>query len=243
LVSGPYAAQIGMNSTRNVFGPGNRANATIGRAVRLGVMNALGYRAGSLDGSAFGSQARYTAHFAERTPEAPWEPLNVRLGYDAADTTVTVAITDAPRQLNNMMSSDPQEILRMLAAGMKDTTHQGAGQGLAYFVILGPEHEHILRTAGYTQRDIVGHLEASTRVRSADLAAAGVPLTSSGAPLQPVELEQHVSYLGEDGTLPMAASGQVILSTAGGHGSGWSHVIYGYAYAVVSRPVTEKVNI
>jgi hypothetical protein len=243
LVSGPYASRIGMNSTRNIFGPGNRANATIGRAIRLGVMNALGYRPGAMDGSAFGNQARYTAHFAERTPGEPWLPFNVRLGYDSSETSVTVAVTDAPRQLHNMISSDASDILNMLAAGMKDPTHQGAGQGIPYIVVLGPEHELILRSAGYTQDDVIEYLEASTRMRPDELAAAGVPMTATGEPLQPVEHQEHVSYVGSDGKLPMASPGQIILTTAGGHGSGWSHVIFGYAYAAVSRPVTEKVEL
>ena len=243
VVSGPYAATIDMNSTRNVFGPGNVANATMGRAVRLGVMNALGYRPGYLDGSAFGSQARYTAHFAERRPESPWQPLNVRLGFDAEDTTVTVALTDAPRQLNNMMSSRADDILRMLVSGLKEPSHQGAGQGIPYIVALGPEHEQILREAGWTQDGICDHLEEESRLYPEELAAAGVPMTRTGLPLQPVEFEAPMSYLGSDGKLPMAAPGQVILTTAGGHGSGWSHVIFGYAYAAVSRPVTEKVEL
>jgi hypothetical protein len=47
LVNGPVRERIGLNSKGNVFGSGFRANATIGRAIRLSAINAFGLRPAS----------------------------------------------------------------------------------------------------------------------------------------------------------------------------------------------------
>jgi hypothetical protein len=238
IVSGPYASVIGMNATRNVFGPGNHANATIGRAVRLGVMNALNYRSGEMDGAAFGNQARYTAHFAEKPPLEPWQPLNVRMGYAASTTTVTVTLTDAPRQVNNWFNNDPECVLATLGAAMRDPSHMGAGQGNPFVVVIGPEHEQILVQAGWSQEAVRERLVQLSRTTAAELSAAGRPVGETG---WPILLDTSHAEFDSDGMLPMARWEDLILVTAGGNGSGWSHVIFGYAYSEVARPVTKEV--
>ncbi len=81
IVSGPIAREIGMNARHNALGQGNRANATIGRALRLVAMNVLGSKPGESDASSFGHPGKFTLCFAEDPPPAPWEPLRVELGY------------------------------------------------------------------------------------------------------------------------------------------------------------------
>lgn len=237
IVSGPYAAAIGMNAGHNLFGPGNRANATIGRAIRLGVRNALGYVTGGLDGSAFGNQARYTAHFAESPPPAPWLPLNRRLGYPAESTTVTVAVTDAPRQMTHIRSGDPENVLRMIATAMRDPTHCAAGRESTYIVAIGPEHAQILLDAGLTQEEICRTLTVRSRISPEELSRAGVPLNQNRGILD----DHHNVPLGEDGRFPSTTEDRVILVTAGGTGAGWSHIIYGYAPFYVSSAITTEV--
>ena len=90
IVSGPIAAEIGMNARHNALGPGNRANATIGRALRLVAMNVLGSKPGESDASSFGHPGKFTLCFAEDPPPAPWLPLSEQLGYAREDTTVTM---------------------------------------------------------------------------------------------------------------------------------------------------------
>ena len=80
VVSGPIAAEIGMNARHNALGQGNRANATIGRALRLIATNALGSRPGESDASSFGHPGKFTLCFAEDPPPAPWQPLSVGSG-------------------------------------------------------------------------------------------------------------------------------------------------------------------
>lgn len=236
-VSGPYAEAIGMNGGHNVFGPGNRANATIGRAVRLGVMNALGYRPGSLDGSAFGSQARFFAHFAERTPPEGWAPLNVRSGFTPDATTVTVAVTDAPRQVTHIRTGDAENVLRMFAAAMRDPSHCAAGRESTYFVVIGPEHAELLAGAGLSPRAVSEQLAQRSRITPEELSLGGMPMGPDRVPLG----EQGRVTLGADGKLANANADEVFVVTAGGTGAGWSAVIYGYAPSAVFRPVTKQV--
>jgi hypothetical protein len=237
VVSGSYAAAIGMNSGHNLFGPGNRPNATIGRAVRLGVMDVLGYRPGVLDGAAFGSQARYTAHFAEAP--GPWRPLRERLGFDPESTTVTVAVTDAPRQVTHILSGDADNVLAMLTAAMKDPSHSAAGRGTTFFLVLGPEHTGILHAAGWTPESIAAHLAETTRITPEELAAGGAPL---GPDRLPVEHGRRMT-LRADGTLPTAEADEIHVVTAGGTGAGWSAVVFGYTHTGVFRPVTKEVRL
>ncbi len=237
IVSGRYAEQVGMNSGHNLFGPGNRANATMGRAVRLGLMNALGYRRGQLDGSAFGSQARYTAHFAESPPTPPWEPLHVRCGFDAGATTVTVAVTDAPRQVSHFLTGEADRVLAALAACMRDAQHF-PGFGSVFFVVLGPEHAGIVQAAGWSQAAVCEHLAEATRLTVAEVEAAGVPLDDRAWPW----IHEH-GGVGPDGKLTVTRPELITLATAGGTGAGWSHVIYGYSPATVFRAVTKEVVV
>jgi hypothetical protein len=231
IVSGPYADVIGMNSGHNMLGPGNRPNATIGRAVRLGLRNGLDYRTGQLDGAAFGNQARYTAHFAERTQSA-WHPLRVRHGYPRSATTVTVAVTDAPRQLMHGVSDDARRVMQMFAEGMRDLSHVASGAASAYFLLVGPEHESILVSGGWTPERMAEHLAKVTRVTPAQLEAAGVPFGS-----------RHWDVVEADGKVPSARAEDIAVVSAGGAGAGWSQILFGYAPAHVFRPVTKEVRV
>lgn len=230
VVSGPYAREIGMSSEHELVGPGSRANATIGRAVRLGIRNALGYRSGALDASAFGTQARFTAHFAEREPPSGWAPLRVRLGYPEAATTVTVAMTDAPRQVSHNRSGDAANVLRALGTCMRDLSHVAAARPSAYFLVLGPEHTTVLENASWTPDTIAEHLSIATRTSVDELEAAGVPYTADRFSPD------------ADGLLATAHPEDLFVITAGGAGAGWSHVVFGYAPTFVFRPVTKVVR-
>src|SRR5437764_18623 len=80
---------IGLNSKGNVFGSGFRANATIGRAIRLTAINAFGLRPHELDQATQGNPAKYTACIAENEEESPWPPFHVEHGFQAPESTVT----------------------------------------------------------------------------------------------------------------------------------------------------------
>src|SRR5437868_3871478 len=90
VINGPMRAELGFNSTGNIFGPGDRVNATVGRALRLIVMNVLGIRPHEFDQSTQGTATKYFCCIAENEEDSPWEPLHVDRGFAPSDSTVTV---------------------------------------------------------------------------------------------------------------------------------------------------------
>ena len=84
IVNGPIARELGMNNGHNLFGPGWRANATMGRAVRLIMRNTIGTLPGTLDQSSLGHPGKYSYCIAENEEDSPWSPLHTSRGFQAA---------------------------------------------------------------------------------------------------------------------------------------------------------------
>lgn len=234
VVSGPMAAEVGMNGGHNALGPGNRANATIGRALRLVAMTVLDARPGRMDASSMGHPGKYTLCFAEDPPPASWEPLRVALGYQPEDTTVTLMPTEGPRQVANHLNGDGRGVLSTFAAAMRNpaTFIVGkAGQGL---VIVGPEHMTALVESGIGRAEAAEILAAESRVSPAELEAAGV-IIETGA--------QHDMTPGPDGLLPTVAGAEdVLIVSAGGAGAGWSAYVPSWAPRMHARATTRRVR-
>ena len=119
VVNGPVRTAIGMNATHNALGQGNRANATIGRAVRLVLINVLGYLPGQLDRSTLGHPGKFTFCLAEDEDDSPWIPLAQEHGMPAGGSAVTVLACEAPRQVMNEWTDAPEDILETFAADMR----------------------------------------------------------------------------------------------------------------------------
>ena len=237
VVSGPLAAEAGMNSLHNLLGPGNRANATIGRALRLVVANVLGAKSGQLDASSIGNPGKYTLAFAEEPPPAPWEPLRVTLGYAAEDTTVTVVPTEGPRQIANHLNPSAEGILHTFAATMRDPATFITGKGGQCVVVLGAEHRAAVVEQGWSRTDVQEFLTRESRVTPEELARGGVLLEqNTGKDFTP----------GPDGKLrSMASPDDVFVVTAGGAGAGWSAYLPSWAPPThaKARAVTRRVRL
>ena len=234
VVSGPLAAEIGMNSRHNALGSGNRANATIGRAVRLVAVNVLGARTGAMDGSSLGHPGKYTLCLAEDPPPPPWSPLGVDLGFAVGDTTVTVLPTEAPHQIANHLNGDPAGVVATIAAAMRNPAQFAVGKGGQGLVVLGPEHASAIIDGGWTRPMVQQALWERSRIRPAELEAAGVVI-ERGA--------QHDMTPSPDGMLPtMASPDDIFVVTAGGAGGGWSAYLPSWAPVIHSRAATRRVG-
>ena len=234
VVSGPIADEIGMNARHNCLGPGNRANATIGRALRLTAMNVLGARSGELDASSIGHPGKYTFCFSEDPPPSPWRTLAEELGYDAGDTTVTLMPLEGPRQVAQQLNGTVEGVLRTVASVLKAPHNFVAGKRGQGLVILGPEHAGICIEAGWTQAQVREFLYEESKVTEAELNAAGV-LVDRGT--------QHQMFPDERGRLAsMASPDDIVLVTAGGEGAGWSAATPTWAPARISRAATRRVR-
>jgi hypothetical protein len=115
VVSGPYARTIRMHAGPGLFGPGFRANATIGRAIRLILMNVGGGWPGRGDMATQGSPAKFAYAIAEREDATPWEPLHVALGFKAEQSAVTVFGGEGPHNVNDHVSTTAPGILNNVA--------------------------------------------------------------------------------------------------------------------------------
>lgn len=234
VVSGPLAAEVGMNASHNALGPGNRANATIGRAVRLVARNVFGARVGDMDATSMGNPGKLTLCFAEQDPPAPWEPLRVQLGFDADDTTVTVMATEAPRQVANHLSEVPEDVARTFVSAIRVAASFPVGKGGQGIAVLCPEHSGALRDGGWSQARVREFLFRESRLPPDELVAHGVPLEVGS---------QHDMTPGADGLLPsLASADDVLLVTAGGPGPGWSAYLPAFAPAQHTRSVTRRVR-
>ena len=235
VVSGPLATAVGMNASHNALGSGNRANATIGRAVRLVARNVFGASTGDMDASSMGNPGKYTLCFAEEDPPSPWLPLRVRLGFAPDDTTVTVMATEGPRQIANILSEDPEDVLRTFVSAIKVPATFSVGKGGQGIVVMGPEHALAVRQAGWTQEQAQEFLYRESRIRPEELVANGVHLEVGSA---------HDMTPGSDGRLPsLASADDVFLVTAGGPGAGWSAYLPAFAPVKHTRAITRRVRL
>ena len=153
IINGPIAEELSVNSGYNCFGQGWRANATIGRAVKLVLVNLGGAIPGGTNKSTFGHPGSYTYCIAENEAANPWEPLHVELGYASGDSTVTVYAAEAP---HNIMYSagDDRDFLAVLADSMCTLGNVQMYVMGDTLVVLGPEHARILAEAGWRKRDV-----------------------------------------------------------------------------------------
>jgi len=233
IVSGPYASEINMRSGGGVFSPGNRANATIGRAIRLGAMAVLQAITGELDASSFGHAGKYTFHFAESTPPKGWATLRERLGYNALDTTVSILPAESPRQIAHRFHPTAQDMLNLIGATMRTPGGCCTGAVGHYFVVLGPEHTGVLVDAGLGPDEIRYELSRTSAISPEELRAAGIEPNAPGTSYD--EMDERGYYYS-------AKPENILVATAGGYGAGWSVVIPAWSMSSVSNSVTRPVR-
>ena len=164
IVNGPIARELGINSGHNAFGPGVQSNATIGRAIRLALINIGGAIPRIGDMATFGSPAKYTYCVAENEAESPWEPLHVERGFSREATTVTVFAAEGPHNINDHESTTAQGILKMVAGTMAITGANDVYYAAQPLVVFGPEHAATVAAEGYSKADVQRFLFENARL-------------------------------------------------------------------------------
>ena len=159
IVNGDAARHCGIASGFGALGPGHRANAAIGRAVRLCMMNIGDARPGVSDMALLGHSGKFGMCIAEDEASSPWEPLHRQLGYGPNDSTVAILGTEGPHSVVFTNDADdpdsPERLLRALAAVIANTGSNNANfSGGSVAVALNPEHAHVLADAGMDCSDI-----------------------------------------------------------------------------------------
>ncbi len=171
IVNGPITKRLGINSGSNLFGPGRQANASIGRALRLVLLNCLRYRPGVSDRAAMGTPGKYTCCIAENEDNHPWEPWHVERGFRPEDSTVTLVAASTMIQIWN--SGEHEQVLRSFGDALSFLGSMAILGRTPGAVVLGVEHAELLRASGWSKKRIREFVVAHTGRPVADLKRAG----------------------------------------------------------------------
>jgi hypothetical protein len=232
VVHGPIADRLGVNGGPNCFGQGWLANAAIGRAVRLALVNLGGARPAGIDKATFGHPGKYTYCIAENAAESPWEPFHVEQGFGPEDDAVTVFAAEAPHNVNNH-AYDPYRLLDAVAGTMATLGANNYYVMGDYTLVLGVDHARILDQAGWQRRHVRRYLFEKARLPVSRLKHGGMYLEQLERNLWPRWVERA-----DDTSLvpPVREPEDIKVLVAGGAGP-HSVVIPGWGTRAVTRPI------
>lgn len=229
VVNGPIARELGINGGYNAFGQGFRANVTIGRALRLVLMNVGGGLPGSGDHSTQGSPAKLAYCVAEQEEASPWEPLHVELGYPREVSTVTLFGCEGPHNIQDHYSNTGEGILRTIAGAMGQAGSNNLLAGGWPLLSLGPEHATTIARDGFSKQDVKRFL----------FDAARYPLAKLGEEYRAYQVQQRGAVDSPDTMLPIAdAPDAISIIVAGGAGK---HSCWQPTFGNQTRPVTRVI--
>ena len=226
IVNGPIVQEIGLNSGVSVFGPGHRANATIGRAIRLVIINATGSQSGEIDKATLGHPGKYTWCMAEAENISPWEPFQTDRGFARDQSTISLFAALSPIQVDNHAFQRPEEIL----VSFREAMFAGGGgwnQG-EIIVVFCPEHVGNLERAGWSKEQIRSFLHDSAKRPIDKWRSAGRYIRDT---VGPPEGNLH-SVTSADG---------ISIAVAGGGAGAFSCVIPLWSGGTGSKSVTKLI--
>lgn len=231
VVSGPVARRIGMNARGNALGQGNRANATIGRALQLVIRNVGGGRPQGVDRAALGNPGKYTFCFAE-DDDPQWSSLSEDAGLARDESSVTLFAADGVQGIVDQQSRTPDSLCRSFAAALRVVCHPKLVMGADAFLVVSPEHARVFHDAGWSKERTIEALrellvlDGAELIRGAGGIAEGIPEALA------------------DRRLPKFREGGLRLVRAGGSAGMFSAVIAGWGASgeVGSSPVTRPVR-
>ncbi len=229
VVNGPVRHQIGMNSAMGVLGPGNRANLTIGRALRLLVELTGGGRPGGMDRSTLGQPGKIGFCVAEDEEVSPWEPLSVEGGSSPGDSVVTLIGCDAPLSISDHRSRTPEDLAYVLgwAAASAWSTNWWPLAEPSVFVIC-PEHAAMFRAHDWSKQRLREFMFDAVRKPARELRRG--------------ETTPFVHAADPDAMVPKWATPEaIVLIVAGGEAGRYSAVL-GPCTGMGSRIVSRKVE-
>ncbi len=234
VVNGPIRQQIGMNMGLGALGQGNRANASIGRAVRLVMRNVGGAKPGGTERSTLGTPMKYTLAFAEWEERSPWEPMHVEKGFDPDDSVVTVfPATSGPQLMVDQTARTARALTGILGLTMAAVGNPRTPTGHVLFVVC-PEHADTIWRDRWSKEQVRDYILEVTSMPLRDRLA-----TSDAGGIEP-------SQYGPDGPsaeqldklyAKFRAPEFIHMVVAGSEAGKFSAVLGGWASAPVSRKI------
>jgi hypothetical protein len=231
IVNGPIRHKLGMNSGKNVFGQGNRANLSIGRAVQLVVRNVGGGRPGEVDRATFGNPGKLSFCFAEDEESSPWGPLSQDLGIDPGIDTVTVFTGEGPRSVVDQASRTADSVARSFAVNLRAVHHPKLLIGFDCLLAVGPEHAALFREAGWSKQQLQARLMELLMVPGREV------VRGAGG------IEEGMPEALANATLPKFRDGSLLIVHCGGGAGLFSAIIGGWVNGEVgSQPVIREIR-
>lgn len=205
VVNGPVRKLLDINSGRGCMGPGWRANATIGRALRLTLVNCGGCPPGDIDKAIHGMPGKFTFCFGELEEQSPWPALHVDQGYAADQSTVTAFGGQGTQNILAFFPS-PEGIVHVVADGMRCYGYNGYLRAKGNpLIVMTPGHARIFADHGWDK----------ARIQQALFAAAQIP--RSHIPLEPQHLRPvYVDHAPDQMCLPCERPSDIKIVVAGG---------------------------
>ncbi|MES2561166.1 MAG: thioredoxin [Pseudomonadota bacterium] len=232
IVNGPITREIGMNCGINALGQGNRANATIGRALNLIVRNVGGGKPGEADRATLGAPSKFTLCFAEDESDPDWMPLSVARGNTRDVSTVTLFQGHGVEAFVDQKTRTPEGLSRSFGLSLMKLGHPRLVQSARALVVLCPEHYQIYKEAGWDRKRIERALYEAT-IRPGREILAGLEGVSEGVPLE--RADEAVPKFHDDG---------LMVVRAGGPAGSFSAMLPGWLAGrnrLELQPVTKKI--
>ena len=242
VVSGPIRERIGMNMKLSALGQGNRANATMGRALRLAIRNIGGAKPGGTERPTLGNPMKFTMCFAEWEERSPWEPLHVERGFDESDSVVTLfCMTSGPTLIVDQTSLHAKQLASSMAMALESVLHPKAYMGSDTLLVVCPEHiDTMMRDGEYSKQQLKDQILESTKKPIREL----VQDENSGVGIPPDKFESMPEEM-QNADLPKFASADNIhIVVAGSEAGKFSGAFHGWLTGpggsiVVSRKIEE----
>ena len=230
ICNGPGTKAIGMNSGVNVFGQGNRANLTIGRAVQLTIRNVGGGKPGEVDRATHGNPGKLSFCFAEDEAGSPFGTLAQERGIAPLQNAVTVFAGEGPRCVVDQAARTPEQLTNSFAACLRATHHPKSVLSFDAILVVSPDHSRVYAEAGWDREKILSELYARLNIPGTELVKGALDM-AEGLPAKFA-----------DRIVPKFKTGGILLAHAGGGAGLFSSIIGGWANgAMGSTPVTRPV--
>jgi len=239
IVNGPIRRTLDINGGPNVFGPGWRANSTIGRAVKLIMLNLGGAKPGEIDKSTIGHPGKYTFCIGENEEESPWEPFHVEHGFAREASTVTVFAGEAPHAISDTTSRSARDLVTVMGASLAtawNTRMYLTGQSL---LVIGPEHAKTIARDGWTKADIKRFLYENVRKPLGELLAGPEWELGMSRETLPAWLDTRNAQA----LVPKFISpDEILIAVAGGTAGTHSACLSGWGRGFTSRMVIKPIS-
>ena len=243
VVNGPIRDRIGMNKGLGALGSGNRANATIGRALRLIVGNVGGGKPGGVERSTLGNPMKYTMCFAENEDRSPWPPLHVERGFNREDSVVTVfAMTGGPVHIVDQESREPGQVAGSIGLGLESVfLPKLRNLPVDTLLVVCPEHIDTMLSQGpYTKAQLRARIQEVTSRPLSEMVANDV----SGAGISKATAEKLGPEKLKIAAPKFAGDEYIHIVVAGSDAGKFSSAFHGWATGEIgSQSVSRKIDL